>query len=57
MDVPMTDRRTLFQTLCTQLGLPPEPQSLIGGAFLPGTGEAITLEDPYTRQTLAQYPD
>ena len=53
----MTDRRALFQSLCTDLGLPPEPQSLIGGTFLPGTGETVTLEDPYTRQTPAQYAD
>lgn len=57
MDAQMTDRRRLFQMLCAELGLPAEPQSLIGGAFQPGTGEAITLEDPFTRQTLAQYAD
>ncbi|MGY6632680.1 MAG: aldehyde dehydrogenase family protein [Alkalilacustris sp.] len=53
----MTDRRALLETLCADLGIPAVPHSLIGGAFLPGTGETVTLEDAYTRQTLAQYPD
>lgn len=53
----MTDRRTLFQTLCIDLGLGPIPQSLIAGALVSGTGEAIALEDPYSREILAHYPD
>jgi len=53
----MSDRKELFTTLMAELGLGALPQSLIGGELRDGRGAQITLEDPYTRQTLAQYAD
>ncbi|MGQ7843851.1 aldehyde dehydrogenase family protein [Granulosicoccus sp. 3-233] len=53
----MSDRRELFATLMAELGLGTRPQSLIGGTLREGGGAEITLEDPYTRQTLAIYAD
>lgn len=53
----MTDRITQYQTLCAALDLPATPQSHIAGGFLPGTGAPITLEDPFSRAVLAEYPD
>lgn len=53
----MTDRPSLFQRLCAELGLGPQPQSLIDGVLVDGTGATVTLEDPYARVTLAEYRD
>ena len=53
----MSDRKALFATLMAKLGMGEFPQSLIGGQLLDGRGADITLEDPYTRQTLAHYAD
>ncbi|NND89963.1 MAG: aldehyde dehydrogenase [Granulosicoccus sp.] len=53
----MSDRKQLFDKLMTKLGLDPVPQSLVGGELCDGHGAVITLEDPYTRVTLAQYAD
>lgn len=53
----MSDRSALFQTLMTDLGLGTTVQSLIGGVLCDGSGEAVTLQDPYTQATLANYPD
>lgn len=53
----MSDRKELFATLMAELGLAALPQSLIGGELRDGRGAGITLEDPYTRQSLAQYAD
>lgn len=53
----MLDRITHYSSLCAGLGLPETPQSYVGGAFLAGDGETITLEDPFSRSILAAYPD
>ncbi|MEH6520014.1 aldehyde dehydrogenase family protein [Sulfitobacter sp.] len=53
----MSERATLFQTLMTDLNLGKTVQSIIGGVLCDGTGDPITLEDPYTQTTLAVYPD
>ena len=53
----MTDRSALFRALSEELGLGPIPQSLVDGQLTDGTGATITLEDPYARITLAEYPD
>ncbi len=53
----MSDRNELFATLMAELGMGRLPQSLIGGQLRDGHGAQITLEDPYTRQTLAHYAD
>lgn len=53
----MSDRKELFATLMAELGLGALPQSLIGGKLRDGRGAEITLEDPYTRQSLAQFAD
>ncbi len=53
----MTDRAALFRSLSQDLGLGPVPQSLIAGQLTDGEGAPITLEDPYARVPLAQYPD
>jgi len=53
----MTDRAALFQTLSAELQLGPVPQSLVAGALVSGSGDGITLEDPYARCILAEYPD
>lgn len=53
----MSDRNKLFVKLMTGLGLSETPQSLIGGELCDGRGASITLEDPYSRVTLAQYAD
>ena len=47
----MSDRKELFATLMSRLGLGPAPQSLIGGELHDGQGADITLEDPYARLT------
>ncbi len=53
----MSDRATLLQTLMADLGLGSTVQSLIGGSLCQGSGEVITLEDPYTQTALTSYPD
>lgn len=53
----MSDRSTLFQTLMADLGLGSNVQSLIGGKLCDGTGDAITLEDPYAQKALTSYAD
>jgi len=53
----MTDRVSLFSTLMSDLGLGVGVQSLVGGALRDGSGETITLEDPFTQSTLATYAD
>ncbi|ASJ76222.1 aldehyde dehydrogenase family protein [Granulosicoccus antarcticus] len=53
----MSDRKQLFATLMVEFGLGAVPQSLIGGELHDGQGARITLEDPYTRLTLAEYAD
>lgn len=53
----MPDRSALFQTLMSDLGLGATVQSLIGGALCDGTGDPVTLQDPYTQTTLTSYPD
>lgn len=53
----MSDRSTLFQTLMNELGLGETVQSLVGGELCSGTGNAITLVDPYMQLKLASYAD
>ena len=53
----MSERVTLFQTLMTDLGLGKTIQSMIGGVLRDGSGDPVTIEDPYTQTTLAVYPD
>lgn len=53
----MTPRTDVFTAQMAALGLGSRPQSLINGALVDGTGDTITLIDPYTEQPLAAYPD
>ncbi|MFY0596462.1 MAG: aldehyde dehydrogenase family protein [Cognatishimia sp.] len=53
----MLDRIKHYTSHCANLGLNPVPQSYVNGAFVDGTGQPITLEDPYTRTVLATYND
>lgn len=53
----MTARTEIFTTQMAALGLGPKPQSLINGVLVDGTGDTITLVDPYTEQSLVSYPD
>ena len=53
----MSDRSTLLQSLLADLGLGTTVQSLVDGALCDGTGDVITLQDPYTQTTLTSYPD
>ncbi|MEP1518925.1 aldehyde dehydrogenase family protein [Ascidiaceihabitans sp.] len=53
----MTARTDVFAAQMAALGLGTRPQSLINGELVDGTGDAITLIDPYTEQNLSQYPD
>ncbi len=53
----MTARTDIFTSQMAALGLGSKPQSLINGTLVDGTGETITLVDPYTEQTLVVYPD
>ncbi|MFK7966029.1 MAG: aldehyde dehydrogenase [Burkholderiaceae bacterium] len=41
----------------TELGLGNDVQSLVGGELCAGSGETITLEDPFTESSLASYAD
>jgi aldehyde dehydrogenase (NAD+) len=50
-------RQALFASLMADLSLGPHPQSLIGGALIPGEGEMIRLIDPFTTEVLTTYPD
>lgn len=53
----MSDRNKLFRSLSSELGLGSSVESIIDGGLVQGTGDIITLEDPYTLATLAEYPD
>lgn len=53
----MSDRASLFKTLCSELGLGPFPQSRVAGDLTSGDGALITLQDPFSLETLAEYPD
>ena len=47
----------MFSAQMAALGLGSQPQSLINGVLMDGTGDTITLVDPYTEQPLVAYPD
>ena len=53
----MSTRIDVFTVQMAALGLGSKPQSLIGGALVDGTGDTITLVDPYTEQPLVAYRD
>lgn len=53
----MTTRIEVFTAQMAALGLGSKPQSLINGVLVDGTGDTITLVDPYTEQPLVAYPD
>lgn len=53
----MIDRVAHYKSLCEELGLSSILQSYVGGDFETGMGSMITLVDPYSRTTLAEYPD
>ncbi|KAG1647461.1 putative aldehyde dehydrogenase DhaS [Nymphon striatum] len=53
----MTSRNEKLRDQMAALGLGSRPQSLINGALMDGTGDAITLIDPYTEEPLVAYPD
>lgn len=53
----MTSRNEKVKDQMAALGLGSRPQSLINGALMEGTGDTITLVDPYTEQPLVAYPD
>jgi betaine-aldehyde dehydrogenase len=53
----MSERKTLLQSLMQDLGLGQTVQSLISGQLRDGVGDAVVLEDPYTRTELTNYPD
>ncbi|MEO9825068.1 MAG: aldehyde dehydrogenase family protein [Paracoccaceae bacterium] len=53
----MTTRNDILTAHMAALGLGSKPQSLINGALVDGTGDMITLVDPYTEQPLVAYPD
>jgi betaine-aldehyde dehydrogenase len=53
----MSDRTILFKSLMSDLGLGTQVQSLIGGVLYDGAGDVVMLQDPYTQETLATYPD
>jgi acyl-CoA reductase-like NAD-dependent aldehyde dehydrogenase len=53
----MPDRQNLFRDLMSSLGLSSIPASLVNGELRQGDGETIVLEDPFSRQLLAEYPD
>jgi len=53
----MSNRTELFATQMNALGLGSHPQSLIDGALVDGTGDAISLIDPFSEEILTTYPD
>ncbi|SOH92782.1 betaine-aldehyde dehydrogenase [Monaibacterium marinum] len=53
----MSDHKQKLLTAMAALGLGAQPQSWIDGALVDGTGDAITLVDPYTEEELFSYPD
>ncbi|UWQ93755.1 aldehyde dehydrogenase family protein (plasmid) [Rhodobacteraceae bacterium M382] len=53
----MSDRTILYRQLMSDLSLGETVQSLIDGQLRDGTGDAITLEDPYAQTSLASYFD
>lgn len=53
----MTDRNTLLRTLMADLRLGACPQSLINGDLRQGTGETLTLIDPFTTNILTEFAD
>lgn len=53
----MSDRKQKLLKAMAALGLGAQPQSWIDGALVDGTGDAITLVDPYTEEELFSYPD
>ncbi|MEM8948147.1 MAG: aldehyde dehydrogenase family protein [Pseudomonadota bacterium] len=53
----MSERRRIFADDLSALGLGPRPQSLIGGELVDGTGETISLVDPFTEEVLTEYAD
>lgn len=53
----MTERQTTLLVAMRALGLGAHPQSLVNGTLTEGAGEAVSLIDPYTEETLFQYPD
>jgi len=53
----MTARTDIFTSQMAALGLGAKPQSLINGASVDGSGDTITLVDPFTEQTLVSYAD
>ena len=53
----MTDRIGSLHRALAELGLGPQPQSLIDGAFCDGDGAEIILTDPFTEETLFTYRD
>jgi betaine-aldehyde dehydrogenase len=53
----MSERTKLLKTLMAELGLGESVQSLINGAFWDGSGEKVTLVDPYSEKVLTEYSD
>ncbi len=53
----MTSRNEMFTDQMAALGLGSRPQSLINGVLVDGTGDTITLVDPFTEQPLVAYSD
>lgn len=53
----MSNRRKVFADEMAALGLGSYPRSLIGGDLVAGSGETISLVDPFTEEILADYPD
>ena len=53
----MTGRSSILAEDMAALGLGSRPQSLISGDLVDGTGEPISLIDPFTEKALLDYPD
>jgi len=53
----MTDRTQLLKESLRALGLGSHPQSFVNGELLDGPGAKITIVDPFTSSTLAEYAD
>ncbi len=53
----MTDRKKILAEDMAALGLGSRLQSLIDGDLVDGTGETVSLIDPFTEEPLIDYPD
>ena len=53
----MSEREKVFADAMSALDLGSRPQSLIGGELRDGKCEMISLVDPFTENTLTDYPD